>query len=117
MAGRTHQRLQQYYKGVPVVGADVTRQLDGVLEQALNGVPPGVSDLARWVRLARFSVTVNATVSARAVGRKVPLGPLAAQAFRLGPAGLIAYLRYSRLVERSVARMRAGVGAPPKPVA
>jgi Zn-dependent metalloprotease len=34
-AGRTHQRLQQYYKGVPVVGADVTRQLDG-------GVPVSV---------------------------------------------------------------------------
>jgi hypothetical protein len=94
---------------------EFTRQLHGVLEEALAGVPPGVSGLARWVRLARFSVTVNATASARAVGRKVPLGPLAAQAFRLGPVGLAAYLRYSRLVERSVARMRAGVGARPTP--
>lgn len=29
VAGRTHERLQQFYKGVPVVGGDVTRQMDG----------------------------------------------------------------------------------------
>jgi thermolysin len=29
LAGRTHERATQYYKGVPVFGADVTRQLAG----------------------------------------------------------------------------------------
>jgi glycosyltransferase involved in cell wall biosynthesis len=87
------------------------RQLNGVLEEALRRVPPGVDRLARWVSLARFSVTINCTASARAVGRAAPLRPLASQAWRLGPAGVLAYLRYSRLIERSVARLRAGVHA------
>ena len=38
MAGRTHQRLQQYYKGVPVAGAEVTRQLDGGVTVSLFGL-------------------------------------------------------------------------------
>ena len=88
-------------------------QLDRVLENALLAVPPGVTRLDRWVRLARFSVTVNSTMSARAVGRAVPIGPLVAQALRLGPPGVLAYLRYSSLIERSMARLRAGVGKSP----
>lgn len=88
---------------------EFNRQLGHVLEHALARVPPGVRGLARWERLARFSVEVNCAASARSVGRAAPLRSLALQAMGLGPAGLFSYLRYSRLVERSVARLRAGV--------
>jgi hypothetical protein len=35
--GRTHQRLAQFYKGVPVFGADITRTLDGQRTVAIIG--------------------------------------------------------------------------------
>jgi Zn-dependent metalloprotease len=35
--GRTHERLQQHYKGIPVVGADITRQSEGGLTVSLFG--------------------------------------------------------------------------------
>jgi Zn-dependent metalloprotease len=35
--GRTHERLDQYYKGVRVYGADITRQLDGALTVSVFG--------------------------------------------------------------------------------
>ncbi len=37
LAGRTHQRLQQYYEGVPVVGAELARQLEGASTVSLFG--------------------------------------------------------------------------------
>ena len=37
LAGRTHERLQQYHKGVPVVGADVTRQTQGGVTVSMFG--------------------------------------------------------------------------------
>jgi bacillolysin len=57
--GRTHERLQQYYRGVPVVGADVRRQMDqgltvSVFGQVYSGIDldptPGLSaDEARAI--------------------------------------------------------------------
>jgi Zn-dependent metalloprotease len=35
--GRTHQRLQQYYRGRPVIGAELTRQLDRGLAMSIFG--------------------------------------------------------------------------------
>ena len=35
---RSHERLVQYYQGVPVYGADVTRQVDGGLPRSVFGV-------------------------------------------------------------------------------
>ena len=37
LPGRTHERLQQFHRGVPVVGAEVTRQLDGGVTVSLSG--------------------------------------------------------------------------------
>ena len=37
VAGRTHERLQQYYEGLPVVGAELTRQLQGAAMVSLFG--------------------------------------------------------------------------------
>ena len=38
LRGRTHERLTQYYRGVPVYGADVARQMDGGLTRSVFGV-------------------------------------------------------------------------------
>ena len=38
LPGRTHERLAQYYQGVPVYGADITRQTDGGLTRSVFGV-------------------------------------------------------------------------------
>ena len=40
MAGRTHERLQQSYKGVPIVGADLTRQSEGGVTVSMFGTHP-----------------------------------------------------------------------------
>jgi Zn-dependent metalloprotease len=37
MTGRTHERLQQYYRGIPVVGGDLTRQSVGGVTVSLFG--------------------------------------------------------------------------------
>jgi bacillolysin len=37
LAGRSHERLDQYYQGVRVLGADVTRQMDGPLSVSVFG--------------------------------------------------------------------------------
>ena len=38
LPGRTYERLAQHYRGVPVYGADVTRQIDGGLTRSVFGV-------------------------------------------------------------------------------
>ena len=38
LPGRTHERLTQYYHGVPVYGADVARQMGGGLTRSMFGV-------------------------------------------------------------------------------
>ena len=37
LAGRVHERLRQLYRGVPVVGADLTRQVDGGVALSMFG--------------------------------------------------------------------------------
>jgi bacillolysin len=37
LAGRSHERFDQYYKGVRVFGADISRQLDGALSVSVFG--------------------------------------------------------------------------------
>jgi Zn-dependent metalloprotease len=63
VAGRRHQRLQQYYEGVPVAGGELTRQLDGDTTVSVFGTlhagitldpAPGIS-AAEAGRLASFA--------------------------------------------------------------
>ena len=37
MPGRTHERLQQYHRGIPVFGGDVTRQIEGGVTVSIFG--------------------------------------------------------------------------------
>jgi hypothetical protein len=80
--------------------ADRRQQLETILER--HG--PGRSPAAR--RAARFSLEVNLALLAAAGGRRLPWRTLAEGALGLGPLGLWRYLRDSRLVERTSARLR-----------
>jgi glycosyltransferase involved in cell wall biosynthesis len=56
---------------------------------------------------ARFSVDVNVTLAAATHGQLPPLSALVRGFFALGPIGWWRYFRYSRVVERAWARIRA----------
>jgi thermolysin len=69
IAGRTHERADQYYRGVRVFGADVTRQLQGGVTESIFGtiyegidIDPSPSideDRAREMLTSRLGGTVN----------------------------------------------------------
>jgi GT2 family glycosyltransferase len=62
------------------------------------------------LRAARASVEVNVALAELARGARPPLAPLLGAAARLGPGGLLRYLRDSRLLDRVRARLRARRG-------
>jgi len=69
IAGRTHERADQYYRGVRVFGADVTRQLQGCVTESIFGTiyegididpsPAIDEDRAREMLTSRLGGTVN----------------------------------------------------------
>lgn len=86
-------------------------QLEEVLRRHLpawESHHPGRGDVGR---AARFSVEVNTALAAALHGDRVDWWGLCGQFLRLGPAGWRRYLRDSRLLERVVARRRAGLSA------
>jgi Zn-dependent metalloprotease len=71
LAGRRHERLRQHYKGVPVVGADVTRQIkDGVTVSMFGTIHPGVE----LDTVPAVSADAASRVVARRTGAQVPAG-------------------------------------------
>ena len=94
MAGRVHERLEQYYKGVRVIGGDMARQTDGGLTVSLFGTlyeGIGVS-----VEPALSADQVKALVEQRT---GVDLGPGRRPALVILPDGTGGY----RLVYRATA--------------
>ena len=73
VAGRTHQRADQYYKGVRVFGGDVARQLRGGASESVFGMiyegididaDPGIdADRAREIVEQRTGVTLDPSVT------------------------------------------------------
>jgi len=64
-------------------------------------------------RAARFSARLNMALLSHVAGRKVPWRGLLGDFVRLGPVGWHVFLRDSRIIERSISRIRAGLGRPP----
>ncbi|MDP3921452.1 MAG: glycosyltransferase [Candidatus Omnitrophota bacterium] len=84
------------------------QQLSSVTERHLerwNG-PPGVKGAVR--RAAAFSVDVNVALAGSVHGRDLPWFDLIKGFLALGPSGGCRYLRDSRILERGLARLRAG---------
>ena len=82
--------------------AEVRRQVQRVQSRVLDdlGRPPAL------VRAAAFNAEVTATLAALVHRRPLAPGALLASGLRLGPAGLAAFLRSARLVERGWPRLR-----------
>lgn len=86
------------------------RQARLVQERYLRRLAGLVSDGARLSRVARFSSEANQSLNRLVAGDPVNWRNLAQCAGELGPAGAHVFLRDSRIVERCVSRLQAGVG-------
>ncbi|MGA3402675.1 MAG: hypothetical protein ABSC95_25995, partial [Acetobacteraceae bacterium] len=84
--------------------ADFTSQMKIVLDRHLVKVRGYSKSVGR---AARASIAVNAALASAAAGDLTGLPQALFEVARLGPAGLLRYVRDSRIVERSVPRMRA----------
>ena len=97
MAGRVHERLEQYYRGVRVIGGDMARQTDGGLTVSLFGTLYQGIDLNVEPRLSADQV--KALVEQRT---GVELGPSRLPTLVILPDGTGGY----RLAYRAVAFTR-----------
>jgi hypothetical protein len=60
-------------------------------------------------KLAEASITINCALARLAAGSRLAFLPALAALVRLGPAGVGRYLRFSRILERSLPRLRASL--------
>ena len=103
---RIHTESQTFY-----FGSDwelFRQQLATVLHRHL----PKVATLIPGTKVgavARLSVLANEALAALACGRRAGLGRLIWAFLALGPAGQLCYVRYSRIFERTLARLGAGL--------
>ena len=89
---------------------DYRGQLESVLREMLPVLEKLTREPERWATVARYSVEVNVMLAALANGNRTLLPPVVWQGVRLGIPAVWRYLYYSRVVERSRARLRAGLG-------
>jgi len=89
---------------------DYRRQLESVLREMLPVLEKLTPQPERWARIARYSVEVNVMLAALANGNRALLPSIAWQGVRMGLPAVWRYLHYSRVIERSMARVRAGLG-------
>jgi glycosyltransferase involved in cell wall biosynthesis len=85
--------------------ADFQSQMQTVLDRHLDKVPPAAR---RGVESrARAAIAVNVSLATAAAGSWKALGSAAWDVLLLGPAGIVRFLRDSRLKERLMPRLRA----------
>ena len=89
------------------------RQMQTVYDRYLSGRETDWRNDARLRRVAQFSIEANTRLAARAHGRPADLTGLALSFLTLGPLGWHDYLKNSRILERSFARIRLKKGNPP----
>jgi GT2 family glycosyltransferase len=87
--------------------SDLRAELESVLGPHLDAWMRSHVDTRQLEMVARFSVETNVMLAALAHGQGAGVGRWAANVLRLGPAGMRRYLRDSRVIERSLARLRA----------
>lgn len=89
---------------------DYRSQLESVLRDMLPVLEHLAPEPERWVEIARYSVEVNVMLAALANGNRSLLPSVVRRGVRLGIRGVWRYLHYSRVIERSLARVGAGLG-------
>ena len=90
-----------------VENGDFEKQLRDVQEEYLEELRPELSDELK--RIARFSTAVNVALLSFRHRQSVCWGSLLTEALRLRPAGLRKFFSYSRVWQRTSARLRARV--------
>lgn len=84
----------------------IEQQLRCVLERHRGRCFPCGSDTDGLYRMASFSARLNAALARLSRRQAVRLFPLAVDFLRLGPQNWRDFFRYSRIVDRSLARLR-----------
>jgi hypothetical protein len=92
---------------------DIEDQYAVVLARHLAGWDEGNPARDRTARLARFSCEVNVALMRFLGGHQVGWLRLLRSFLRLGPAGWRRYFHDSRIVERTLCRLRAGLAPAP----
>lgn len=83
------------------------RQFRDVLDEFLPALRNHGAEGRRWEALAEFSQLANRTLADIVNRRPASLPRLLREALRLGPVGLAEYLRFSRILPRTISRLRA----------
>jgi GT2 family glycosyltransferase len=89
--------------------SDFRRQMEVVFDRHFYAWNPSAPDKSAVERVARFSLEVNTLLATSAHGHRLAWRHLCYQFLALGPAGGYRFLRDSRLLERVIARLRAGL--------
>ena len=84
---------------------DFAEQMSRVIERHIDLAPPRLRAAIR--RRAIASTAVNCALAQALVGNLRPLPGAILSLLRLGPAGVVRYVRDSRIIERVVPRLRA----------
>lgn len=90
--------------------ADLEAVLARHLPAVRKAVPARAAD--RWERAARFCVEANLLLAAAGARAPHPRKPFLRAALRAGPASCIRFLSVSRVVPRTLSRLRAGLLRP-----
>ena len=85
------------------------RQMELVVKEFLPLLAKHSGNEDRVKRLADLSLTVNILLADMASGRPIEWGTLLRQLLTLSPLSWWRYIKYSRILERSMARVRAGL--------
>jgi GT2 family glycosyltransferase len=93
---------------------DVQREYAKVLDRYLPRLEGRLPNADRIVRIARFSAECNLGMMRFLSGQRVGWFRLASRFLALGPRGWRIFLRDSRILERVISRLRAGLTIRPR---
>ncbi len=88
---------------------DFRDQIKTIIEQFLPVISAHQADIAKIRQLSEFSLTVNTAMASAAWNQPFSMTELLRQFFSMSPLSWLEYIKYSRIWERSLARLRAGL--------
>lgn len=86
---------------------DFRRQHSAIVDRHINKLTP--RSRTATLRLSKASIEVNVALAAAVSGKFGAISKAMRSVLFLGPAGIIRYLSYSRIVDRALPRLRAAV--------
>lgn len=89
--------------------AEFSDQIKIIIEQFLPVISAFQGNIAKTRQLSEFSLAVNTAMASAAWNQPFSMTGLLRQFFSMSPLSWLEYVRYSRIWERSLARLRAGL--------